>query len=459
MSENKKQSTSEKDILNVKEDINVLEDQAHKLAELINQEVVFKEWDDVRSRVNISVQPPTKESISRVEVKQNIELEKVKKIEAIEESKERDLEKIKEKESLLRKKEAEKQSKIVKQPTEEDIKSEMYSEKIKELSKITSINEKSNDSDLIELHVNEKIDFSANAVDSEKVEQPKREFQPKPVAEQPKREFQPKPVAEQPKREFQPKPVAEQPKREFQPKPVAEQPKREFQPKPVAEQPKREFQPKPVAEQPKREFQPRTPSVEPRKVEGNDSEKTFVKKDFKKGNFKKNGPKGNLKNNQKQSFTGYNEKVVRIKRISKTTKGGRNMRFSALVIIGDKNGMVGYGTGKSIEVPIAIRKALKDAKNNLVKVKMNKNGSLFHEVIGKKGAGKVLLKPAPEGTGIIAGGPIRVLLEMAGYKDAYSKNLGKNTSLNMVLATLNGLQIQKTPREVAALRDKDIKNL
>ena len=394
MSENKKQSTSEKDILNVKEDINVLEDQAHKLAELINQEVVFKEWDDVRSRVNISVQPPTKESISRVEVKQNIELEKVKKIEAIEESKERDLEKIKEKESLLRKKEAEKQSKIVKQPTEEDIKSEMYSEKIKELSKITSINEKSNDSDLIELHVNEKIDFSANAVDSEKVEQPKREFQPKPVAEQPKREFQ-----------------------------------------------------------------PRTPSVEPRKVEGNDSEKTFVKKDFKKGNFKKNGPKGNLKNNQKQSFTGYNEKVVRIKRISKTTKGGRNMRFSALVIIGDKNGMVGYGTGKSIEVPIAIRKALKDAKNNLVKVKMNKNGSLFHEVIGKKGAGKVLLKPAPEGTGIIAGGPIRVLLEMAGYKDAYSKNLGKNTSLNMVLATLNGLQIQKTPREVAALRDKDIKNL
>ena len=197
MSENKKQSTSEKDILNVKEDINVLEDQAHKLAELINQEVVFKEWDDVRSRVNISVQPPTKESISRVEVKQNIELEKVKKIEAIEESKERDLEKIKEKESLLRKKEAEKQSKIVKQPTEEDIKSEMYSEKIKELSKITSINEKSNDSDLIELHVNEKIDFSANAVDSEKVEQPKREFQPKPVAEQPKREFQPKPVAEQ----------------------------------------------------------------------------------------------------------------------------------------------------------------------------------------------------------------------------------------------------------------------
>ncbi|MGL5246061.1 MAG: 30S ribosomal protein S5 [Mycoplasmoidaceae bacterium] len=214
----------------------------------------------------------------------------------------------------------------------------------------------------------------------------------------------------------------------------------------VEEQPKRD-------EQPNREFQSRN------NVEGNQSEKTFVKKDFKKGGFKKNGPRGNSKNAPKQSFTGYHEKVVRIKRISKTTKGGRNMRFSALVIIGDKNGMVGYGTGKSIEVPIAIRKALKDAKNNMAKVKMNKNGSLFHEVIGRKGAGKVLLKPAPEGTGIIAGGPIRVLLEMAGYKDAYSKNLGKNTSLNMVLATLNGLQNQKTPREVAALRDKDIKNL
>ncbi|MGL5640326.1 MAG: 30S ribosomal protein S5 [Mycoplasmoidaceae bacterium] len=222
----------------------------------------------------------------------------------------------------------------------------------------------------------------------------------------------------------------------------------------VEEQPKKEFKAKTIVEeQPKKEFQPINT------IEGNNSEKTFVKKDFKKGNFKKNGPKGNSKNVSKQSFTGYHEKVVRIKRISKTTKGGRNMRFSALVIIGDKNGLVGYGTGKSIEVPIAIRKALKDAKNNMVKVKMNKNGSLFHEVIGRKGAGKVLLKPAPEGTGIIAGGPIRVLLEMAGYKDAYSKNLGKNTSLNMVLATLNGLENQKTPREVASLRDKDIKNL
>lgn len=161
----------------------------------------------------------------------------------------------------------------------------------------------------------------------------------------------------------------------------------------------------------------------------------------------------------KQSFTGFNEKVVAVKRISKTTKGGRSMRFSALVIIGDKKGLVGYGMGKSIEVPVAIRKALKDAKNNIRKVKITKKGTLFHEIIGRQGAGRVLLKPAPEGTGIIAGGPIRVALELAGFTDMYSKNLGKNTSLNMVMATLDGLSKQKTPKEIANLRDKDIKNL
>ena len=161
----------------------------------------------------------------------------------------------------------------------------------------------------------------------------------------------------------------------------------------------------------------------------------------------------------KVSFTGYYEKVVGVKKISKTTKGGRHMRFSALVIIGDKNGIVGYGKGKSIEVPVAIRKALKNAKNNLRKVKINKNGTLFHEVIGKQGAGKVLIKPAPIGTGIIAGGPIRVVLELAGYKDVYSKNLGKNTSMNMVLATLNGLSQIRSPKEIAYLRDKNLKDL
>ncbi|MEF9984973.1 MAG: 30S ribosomal protein S5 [Malacoplasma sp.] len=162
---------------------------------------------------------------------------------------------------------------------------------------------------------------------------------------------------------------------------------------------------------------------------------------------------------QKVSVTGYEEKVVGVKRISKTTKGGRNMRFSALVVIGDKKGLVGFGMGKSIEVPVAIKKALKNAKNNMFKIKMNKNFTLFHETIGKYGAGRVMLKPAKEGTGIIAGGPIRVVLELAGFKDVYSKNLGKNTSINMIRATLEGLLSQKTPKEISFLRDKDLKDL
>lgn len=163
--------------------------------------------------------------------------------------------------------------------------------------------------------------------------------------------------------------------------------------------------------------------------------------------------------NKKMSVTGYEEKVVNVKKISKTTKGGRNMRFSALVVIGDKKGLVGFGMGKSIEVPVAIKKALKNAKNNMFKIKYNKNFTLFHEVLGKHGVGKVLIKPAKPGTGIIAGGPVRVVLELAGFKDVYSKNLGKNTPINMVRATIVGLLSQKTPKEIANLRDKDIKNL
>lgn len=159
------------------------------------------------------------------------------------------------------------------------------------------------------------------------------------------------------------------------------------------------------------------------------------------------------------STTGYEEKVVGVKRISKTTKGGRSMRFSALVVIGDKKGNVGFGMGKSIEVPVAIKKALKNAKNNMYKVKMTKKATVFHETVGRHGAGKVLLKPAVEGTGIIAGGPIKVVLELAGFKDVYSKNLGKNTSLNMVRATIKGLQSQKTPKEIAHLRDKKLNEL
>lgn len=190
-----------------------------------------------------------------------------------------------------------------------------------------------------------------------------------------------------------------------------------------------------------------------------DGKKQGFMKNGKISNFNKDASKSQQKKPVRISTTGYEEKVVGVKRISKTTKGGRSMRFSALVVIGDKKGLVGFGMGKSIEVPIAIKKALKNAKNNMFKIKMNKRNTLYHEVIGRHGAGRVLVKPAPEGTGIIAGGPIKVVLELAGFTDVYSKNLGKNTSLNMVRATIKGLLSQKTPKEIAALRDKKLSEL
>lgn len=168
-----------------------------------------------------------------------------------------------------------------------------------------------------------------------------------------------------------------------------------------------------------------------------------------------------FKRNTKKRVTegGFEEKVVGLKRISKTTKGGRHMRFSALVVVGDKNGRVGYGIGKSTEVPAAIKKAIKNANNNVYKVIMNKKFSIYHEIIGRHGASKVLLKPAPEGTGIIAGGSIRAVIELAGFKDIYTKNKGSNTSLNMVQATIDGLMKQRHPSIIAKLRGKDIKDL
>lgn len=191
--------------------------------------------------------------------------------------------------------------------------------------------------------------------------------------------------------------------------------------------------------------------------------KAFEKRSSRNFDNKKEGKTGTASKpfakTVKQSTTGFEEKIVGVKKISKTTKGGRNMRFSALAVIGDKKGMVGFGIGKSIEVPVAIKKALKSAKNNMFKIKMNKNFTVYHEVIGKHGAGRVLIKPAPEGTGIIAGGPIKIVLELAGFRDVYSKNLGRNTPLNMVRATVKGLQSQKSPKEFAALRDKQLKDL
>ena len=148
----------------------------------------------------------------------------------------------------------------------------------------------------------------------------------------------------------------------------------------------------------------------------------------------------------------FEEKIIKIKHISKTTKGGRRMRFSALAVIGDHNGRVGFGIGKATEVPNAIKKAIKNARKNIITVAMNKRHTVFHEAIGRAGASKVLLKPAPEGTGIIAGGVIRAVVELAGFKDLYTKNLGSNTALNMVFAVIDGLKSQLIPAKVKEAR-------
>ncbi len=153
------------------------------------------------------------------------------------------------------------------------------------------------------------------------------------------------------------------------------------------------------------------------------------------------------------------EQVVAIKRVTKVVKGGRNMRFAALVVVGDKNGHVGAGLGKAAEIPEAIRKGTEDAKKSLVEVPINENGSIPHDWTGKFGSASVLLKTSPEGTGIIAGGPARKVLELAGYKNIRTKSLGSNNKQNVVLATINGLQNLKTPEEVARLRGKSVEEI
>ena len=153
------------------------------------------------------------------------------------------------------------------------------------------------------------------------------------------------------------------------------------------------------------------------------------------------------------------DKVVAIKRVSKTVKGGRTMRFSALVVVGDKNGHVGAGMGKAAEVPEAIRKGKEAAARNLVAVPFDDNNSIPHDFIGKFGSANVLLKKAPEGTGIIAGGPARSVLELAGYKNIRTKSLGSNNKTNVDLATLAGLCEIKTPEEVAKLRGKSVEEI
>ena len=153
------------------------------------------------------------------------------------------------------------------------------------------------------------------------------------------------------------------------------------------------------------------------------------------------------------------EKVVSIKRVTKVVKGGRNMRFTALVVVGDGNGHVGAGLGKATEIPEAIRKGKEDAAKNLISVALDENDSVTHDYIGKFGGASVLLKKAPEGTGVIAGGPARAVIEMAGIKNIRTKSLGSNNKQNVVLATIEGLKAVKTPEDVARLRGKSIEEI
>ena len=154
----------------------------------------------------------------------------------------------------------------------------------------------------------------------------------------------------------------------------------------------------------------------------------------------------------------YEEEVVHIGRVTKVTSGGRHFRFSATVVVGDRNGKVGLGTGKANEVPDAIKKAVQDATKHVVKVSIV-DGTIPHEATGVRGASKVMLKPASEGTGVKAGGPVRAVLELAGVKNILSKSLGSNTKINMAYATLNALKAQKTVEEVARLRGKKVEEI
>lgn len=153
------------------------------------------------------------------------------------------------------------------------------------------------------------------------------------------------------------------------------------------------------------------------------------------------------------------DKVVTIKRVTKVNKGGRTFRFAALVVVGDYNGHVGVGIGKATEIPDAIRKGKDDATKNLIYVERNENNSIYHEVIGKFGSANVLLKPAPEGTGIIAGGPARAVIELAGIKNIRTKSIGSNNKKNVVNATIEGLAAVISPEKAARLRGKSVEEI
>ena len=154
----------------------------------------------------------------------------------------------------------------------------------------------------------------------------------------------------------------------------------------------------------------------------------------------------------------FKEKLVAVNRVSKTVKGGRNMRFSALMVVGDEKGRIGCGMGKAVEIPEAIRKGLEDAKKSMITVPMD-GTTIPHEVVGVFGTGKVKLLPAPEGTGVIAGGPVRAVLEACGIKNIVTKSIGSNNPINMVKATMEGLKQLRSAEEIAKLRGKTVEEV
>ena len=191
-------------------------------------------------------------------------------------------------------------------------------------------------------------------------------------------------------------------------------------------------------------------------VENTEKVESNAKNDKRNNNNRR--PRRNNNNNAKLK-TDLEEKVIDIKRVTKVVKGGRQFRFSATVVVGNRKGKVGLGIGKAKEMPDAVKKATQAANRNLINVELIDNRTISHEIIQKEGAVRVMLKPATEGTGVKAGGPVRDVLELAGVKDVLSKCLGSRTKINMARATLNALANQKSPEHVAKLRGKSVEEI
>ena len=199
---------------------------------------------------------------------------------------------------------------------------------------------------------------------------------------------------------------------------------------------------------------------ENKKTEVTENKKEVSKTEVNKTRkFDKKRPRNNNNNRTSKPKSDLEDKVIEIRRVTKVVKGGRQFRFAATVVVGNRKGLVGLGTGKAHEMPDAVKKATQAASKNLIKVDLVDNRTISHDIIVKEGACKVMLKPAKEGTGVKAGGPVRDVLELAGVKDVLSKNLGSSTKINMARATLKCLANQKSPSHVAKLRGRSVEEI